>query len=232
MGLDSTGAVRARCRLRVAPGSPQSIVFRDSNRDTGARHRRHYCDVQRLRRGADPSAALCRRGPARHDLGRHERERRHDQAQLHARRVDRVAASQYRIHRPRDQPARRRDTIRRRRTRTGSGAKGDVDLLERAWRAADAWTRLHRGRGQQGRARRRDQPRAMAAPLWRVARYRRTQDFAQRRALRSDRRDAAELLFHAFARHRHLDAGFIPCPGCEGTSRGTTRISSRGSSPA
>ena len=34
------------------------------------------------------------------------------------------------------QPAGRRDTLRRRRTRTGSGAEGDVELLERARRAA------------------------------------------------------------------------------------------------
>ena len=39
------------------------------NRNTGARHRRDYRDVQRVRRGADPPAALRRRGPARHDLG-------------------------------------------------------------------------------------------------------------------------------------------------------------------
>src|SRR5438105_3811308 len=50
----------------------------------------------------------------------------------------------------------------------------------------------------------------MAAPLWPVTRYRRTQDFAQRPAVRGHRRDAAALLFHAFARHRYLDAGFIP----------------------
>ena len=62
--------------------------------------------------------------------------------------------------------------------------------------------------------------------------YRRTQDFAQRRALRGDRRDAAGLLFHAFARHRHLDAGFVSLAGCGRTSHGTTRRSSRGSSPA
>ena len=108
------------------------------------------------------------------------------------------------------QSAGRRDALRRRRTRTGSGAEGDLDLLERAWRAADARTCLHRRRGQQGRARRRDQPRTVAAPLRRRIRHHRTQDLAQRRALRSDRRHAAELLLHALARDRHLDAGVVP----------------------
>ena len=211
VGLDSIGTVRARRRLRFAPGSPQSIVLGNRDRDAGARHRRGYRDVQRLRCGADPSDALCRRGPSRDDLGLHGQERRHNETQPHTGGVDRVAASQFRIHRSRDQPAGRRDAVRRRRTRTGSGAKGDVELLERARRAADARTRLHRGRRQQRRARGCDQPRAMAAPLWRGARYRRTQDFAQRRALRGDRRDAAGLLFHAFARHRRLDAGFVSC---------------------
>ncbi len=37
--------------------------------------------------------------------------------------------------------------------------------------------------------------------------------------LRGDRRDAAGLLFHAVARHRHLDAGVIPCLDAAGTSR-------------
>ena len=160
------------------------------------------------------------------------RDRRHVEAQFHTRRMDRVAAPQYRLHRSRDQPAGRRDAVRRRRTRTGSRAEGDLELLERARRAADARPRLHRGRGRQGRARRRDQPRTVAAPLRRRIRHRRPQDLAQRRALRGDRRDAARLLLHALARHRHLDAGFVPAVDAHGTSPGTTRRSSRGSSPA
>ena len=128
--------------------------------------------------------------------------------------------------------ARRRDALGRRRTRTGSRAEGHMDLLERAWCAADARACLHRGRGQQERARRRDQPRTVAAPLRRRIRHHRTQDLAQRRALRSDRRHAARLLLHALARDRHLDAGVVPAVDADGTSPGTTPRSSRGSSPA
>ena len=72
VGLDATGAIRARCRLRTAPDPPQSGVLGHRHRDTGARHRREHRDVQRRRRGADSSAAVRRRGPSRHDLGRHE----------------------------------------------------------------------------------------------------------------------------------------------------------------
>ena len=73
------------------------------------------------------------------------------------------------------QSAGRRDALRRRRTRTGPRAEGHVDVLERAWRAADARACLHRGRGQQERARRRDQPRTVAAPIRRRIRHRRPQ---------------------------------------------------------
>ena len=59
--------------------------------------------------------ALCRRGPSGDDLGLHGQERRHDETQSHTGGVDRVAAPQFRIHRPRVQPAGRRDTVRRRR---------------------------------------------------------------------------------------------------------------------
>ena len=41
-----------------------------------------------------------------------------------------------------------------------------------------------------------------------------------------------ELLLHALARYRHLDAGVVPAVDAHGTSRGTMRRSSRGSSPA
>ena len=61
----------------------------------------------------------------------------------------------------------------------------------------------------QERARRRHQPRAVAAPLRRRVRRHRTSDFPQRRALRSDRRHAAELLLHAVARDRHVDASVV-----------------------
>ena len=124
------------------------------------------------------------------------------------------------------------DALGRRRTRAGAGAESHLDLLERAWRAADARACLHRGRRQQERARRRDQPRPVAAPLRRRRRHRRTDDFAQRRALRSDRRHAARLLLHAVARDRRLDAGVVPALDAPELHAGTTPRSSRGSSPA
>ena len=104
----------------------------------------------------------------------------------------------------------RRDALRRRRTRTGPRAEGHVDVLERPWRAAHARACLHRGRGQQGRARRHHQPRTVATPIRRRIRHRRACDLPQRRALRGDRRHAAELLLHALARDRHVDAGVVP----------------------
>src|SRR5438132_8833827 len=50
----------------------------------------------------------------------------------------------------------------------------------------------------------------MAAPLWWLAHYCRSKNLAQRRTLRGGWRDAAGLLFHAFARHPHLDARVLP----------------------
>jgi hypothetical protein len=47
------------------------------------------------------------------------------------------------FHRSRDQSARRRDTLRRRRARTVAGAESELDVLERAGRAADAGSRVH-----------------------------------------------------------------------------------------
>ena len=127
-----------RATSATACGSPpQSVVLGDRHRDAGARHRRDYGDVQRLRHRADPSAALHRRGSPRDDLARHEQEGHHVETQRHAGGVDRVAASQHRLHGPRVHPACRRDAVRRRRARTGSGAQSHLDLLERAGRAAD-----------------------------------------------------------------------------------------------
>ena len=60
-----------------------------------------------------------------------------------------MAASQYRFHGSRIESAGRRDALGRRRARTGSGTEGHMDVLERAWCAANAWPCLHRGRGQQ-----------------------------------------------------------------------------------
>ena len=122
---------------------------------------------------------------------------RHVEARPHARGMDRVAAAQYRLHRSRGEPAGRRDALGRRRARTGPARKVTLELLERARRAAAARTRLHRGRRQQQRPRRRDQPRTVAAPLRRRRRTSRTDGLAQRRAVRGDRRHAAGLLLHA-----------------------------------
>jgi hypothetical protein len=68
-------------------------------------------------------------------------------------------------------------------------AEGHMDVLERSWCAADAWPRVHRGRGREERARPRHQPRTLAAALRRRIRHHRTQDLAQRRVVRSDRRE-------------------------------------------
>ena len=59
------------------------------------------------------------------------------------------------------------------------------------------------------RARGRVESRAVAAPLRRRIGHRRTQDLGKRRGLRSSRRHAAELLLHALARHRHVDASVV-----------------------
>ena len=54
-------------------------------------------------------------------------------AQPHTRGMDRVAPSQYRIHGPRVQSACRRDTLRRRRARTGSGTQGRRGTSGACW---------------------------------------------------------------------------------------------------
>ena len=218
--------------LWTAAGPTRSGVLGDRDRDARARHRRDYGDVQRLRRGADPPAALRRCGPSRDDLGRDGQDRRHVETQPHTRGMDRVAPSQYRVHGSRVQSARRRDALGRRRTRAGSRAEGHLDLLERARCAADAWPCLHRGRGQQERARRRDQPRTVAAALRRRIRHHRTQDLAQRRALRSDRRHAARTSTSCPRARSTSGCRRRSLRGCAGTSPGTTPRSSRGSSPA
>ena len=146
---------RAGCPLRPAPGPAQSGVLGDRDRDARARHRRDHGDVQRLRRGADPPAALRRCGPSRDDLGRDMGETdvtsRHNPTPaewIEWRRLNTVFTDLA------SQPAGRRDALGRRRARTGSRAEGHLEVLERAWRAAGARAGLHRGRGQQGRARR------------------------------------------------------------------------------
>ena len=63
----------------------------------------------------------------------------------------------------------RRDALRRRRARPGPGAQGHGEFLERAGREPANRARLHRRRGRQGRSRPPHQPRAVAAPLRRVA---------------------------------------------------------------
>ena len=58
----------------------------------------------------------------------------------------------------------------------------------------------------------------------RRTRHRRAGDLPQRRALRGDRRHAAELLLHALARDRHVDAGVVPAvygTPCRGMTRNT-----------
>ena len=117
---------------------------------------------------------------------------------------------QYRIHRSRCNTARAGHALRRRRTRTGSGAQGDLESVECLGvqpMLGRVFTEDEDTRGARGR----DQPWAVAAPLRRLARHHRTQDLAERRALRSDRRHAAGLLLPAVARYRHLDAGFFSC---------------------
>ena len=91
---------------------------------------------------------------------------------------------------------------------------------------------LHRGRGQQGRAGRGDQPRPVAAPLRRRGRHRRTQDLAQRRALRS--RSASCRATSTSCRRARSTSGCRRRSRrrCGRTSAGTTPTSSRGSSLA
>ena len=54
----------------------------------------------------------------------------------------------------------------------------------------------------------------------------------ERQAVRSDRRDAARVLLHARARHRHLDAGFLSRLDADELRVARRAGASRGSSPA
>ena len=100
-------------------------------------------------------------------------------------------------------------TLRRFRARTGPGAQGDGESLERPRREAADRAGVHGRRRRERRAGGRHQPRTVAAALRRLARCIGPQDHRERQPVRSDRRHAARVLLHARARHRHLDAGFI-----------------------
>ena len=202
---------RARRPLRPATGPTQSRVLGDRDRDAGARHRRQRRDVQRRRRGPDSSAALCGRRPSRHGLGRLDADRWRIEVLLHAapsgtrggattrcsptsRRVSPATPCCRATVNPRNcRPARSRGNFW-----TVLGAHplfGRVFTEDEDTRGARVVVISH--------------------GLWQrrfggVADVRGPHDHAQRHPVRGGRRDAARVLFHARARHRHLDADIVP----------------------
>ena len=157
------------------------------------------------------------------------RERRHDKTHSHARGVDRVAAPQYRVHRPRGQPAGRRDAVRR---------CANPNRFRRERRRANLWSVLG-VKPLIGRVFTEDEDNkgvrvvVISHGLWQ-RRYGGSpgivgpQDHDERRAVRSDRRHAARASTSCPRATSTSGCRRHSPPGCEGTSPGTTRISSRG----